>query len=124
MIEQTVSESPKRGFYEVEVSGRSVYVKRGYELVECEGEAHSNVHIDHCMLCVNGTWGWMVQRQPAARVLRLLEEARDELMMELGAVGPEEIATNAHLERRSRLVGRIDRVLRAKKAERRLGRSS
>lgn len=118
MIEQKVSEQPRRGFYEVEVEGRSVYVKQGYELVACEGEAHSNAFIDHCMLCVSGTWGWTVQRQSSARVLRLLEEARGELMMELAAVGLEEVSTNVHLKRRSALVGRIDRALAAKKVAR------
>ena len=121
---QYVSESAKRGYYEIELDGRSVFVKRGYELVACEGEAHGNAFIDHCMLCVSGTWGWVAQRQPSSRVLRLLEEARDELMMELAMVGPEEVRTNTHLGRRSKLVDRIDRVLAAKKAERKMGRSA
>jgi hypothetical protein len=35
------------------------------ELIKCNGEAHSNPHIDHCMICAP-RWGWrevMVERR-------------------------------------------------------------
>lgn len=25
---------------------------------QCNGEAHSNPFIDHCMVCLHGDWGW------------------------------------------------------------------
>ena len=31
-------------------------VKKGHRLVPCDGEAHSNAHIDHCMQCAP-RWG-------------------------------------------------------------------
>jgi hypothetical protein len=34
----------------------SYYVRRGYRLEPCTGEAHENGHIDHCMRCAPA-WG-------------------------------------------------------------------
>lgn len=31
--------------------------RRGFVLIECEGEAHSNPYIDNCMMCAP-RWGW------------------------------------------------------------------
>jgi hypothetical protein len=52
---------PKRGFHAQEVPllcPLVVYVRNGYELVRCEGEAHANAHIDNCGLCMSGLWEW------------------------------------------------------------------
>jgi hypothetical protein len=52
-----VSEHAKRGFYEVQRQGRSTtYVRKGWHLVECDGEAHSNPFIDNCYICAP-LWG-------------------------------------------------------------------
>lgn len=32
--------------------------RKGYRLVECDGEAHSNPHIDNCLRCAP-RWGWI-----------------------------------------------------------------
>lgn len=32
--------------------------RRGYRLVECDGEAHSNPFIDNCATCAP-RWGWI-----------------------------------------------------------------
>lgn len=31
-----------------------------YHTVPCSGEAHSNPHIDNCMMCLNYSWGLIV----------------------------------------------------------------
>lgn len=31
-----------------------------YHTVPCTGEAHSNAHIDNCMMCAKWTWGKIV----------------------------------------------------------------
>jgi hypothetical protein len=57
-----VSVVPKRGYYRV-VRGKLVaHVKRGYVLIRCNGEAHKpgNRHLDNCLLCGDGPWGWCV----------------------------------------------------------------
>lgn len=41
-------------------------VKPGYMLVPCTGEAHSNPHIDNCMVCAP-RWGQMEVRNPRYR---------------------------------------------------------
>lgn len=48
-----------RTFYYYEVGGSSFAVKKGYTLVKCDGEAHSNPYIDNCMCCLNHAWGWI-----------------------------------------------------------------
>lgn len=61
-----VRTTPTRAFHEQTLvrnpgstaGTHSVYVKNGYKLVPCTGEAHSNPHIDTCMSCLSGTWGW------------------------------------------------------------------
>ncbi len=42
---------PKRGFDLREWHGFKYYVRKGYRLVPCPGEAHRNAHIDNCMVC-------------------------------------------------------------------------
>lgn len=55
---------PTRGFVErTYASMRKTFVRRGYKLVECDGEAHSNGHIDHCGLCMNAEWGWKAVKE-------------------------------------------------------------
>lgn len=38
-------------------NGRTYYVRLGYRLEACKGEAHSNAYIDHCEVCLGGCWG-------------------------------------------------------------------
>jgi hypothetical protein len=57
-----VRREPARGFYEVTRGRETVYVKRGYRLIQCTGDAHSNAHIDGCMQCLDGIWGWMLAK--------------------------------------------------------------
>jgi len=38
------------------------YVRLGYRASQCNGEAHSNAHIDHCMVCLKDTWGVVVRK--------------------------------------------------------------
>ena len=39
------------------------YCRDGFKIVQCDGEAHDNPHIDHCMQCAP-RWGWvMVPRE-------------------------------------------------------------
>lgn len=64
---QFVSDRPKRGFHQQTFqpentvsSPTSTWVRDGYRLVKCHGEAHSNPFIDHCIGCMSGTWGWAV----------------------------------------------------------------
>lgn len=54
-----VSIEPKRGYYEVKRDRLVAYVKRGYVLIPCKGEAHTNGHVDNCQLCLDGPWGWV-----------------------------------------------------------------
>jgi hypothetical protein len=41
------------------------YVRLGYVLQKCEGEAHSNAHIDNCALCMGQVWGWTAVKADA-----------------------------------------------------------
>lgn len=34
----------------------------------CNGEAHSNAHIDHCMVCLYCTWGRVLKAEPSSEV--------------------------------------------------------
>lgn len=36
---------------------QTFYVRDGHYAVECDGEAHSNAHIDNCMVCLGHAWG-------------------------------------------------------------------
>lgn len=38
------------------------YVRLGYQASQCNSEAHSSAHIDHCMICLKGTWGVKVTK--------------------------------------------------------------
>lgn len=60
MVRKTskVSETPKRGYHLHSESKK--YVKNGYTLLKCNGEAHSNAFIDNCGSCLGSTWGWKV----------------------------------------------------------------
>lgn len=44
-------------------------------MLPCSGEAHKNIHIDHCMVCLGGTWGQVEELAPidleAAKAARL-----------------------------------------------------
>lgn len=53
----------------------------GHPTLPCPGGAHSNAHIDHCMVCLNHTWGWL----PA--YLEMGIEARFLLLAVVGAKG-------------------------------------
>ena len=55
-----VSRTPRKGFNK---AGR-IYVRAGFHLVQCTGEAHSNGHIDHCMRCLGVMWGYEVAPLP------------------------------------------------------------
>jgi hypothetical protein len=57
-----LSKTPVKGFTLHAPSGQ--YVKRGYTLEACHGEAHSNPHIDHCMVCLDFVWGWTLEKLP------------------------------------------------------------
>jgi len=35
------------------------YCRDGFKLVQCDGEAHDNPHIDNCMQCAP-RWGWVM----------------------------------------------------------------
>lgn len=38
--------------------------KKGHVWKACNGEAHTNPFIDHCMMCLNYTWGWRQEKAP------------------------------------------------------------
>ena len=57
---------PKRGFEASRHCGAIIYVREGYQLVKCTGEAHSNAFIDNCPLCASGLWGWKAVRATSA----------------------------------------------------------
>lgn len=67
-----VTDKPKRGFhpqvlpnqvYEDTRRDETLYVKDGYHLEPCCGEAHSKpMEHDHCMYCLSGTWGWALKQ--------------------------------------------------------------
>lgn len=42
-----------------------LFVKNGFHAVRCNGEAHSNPHIDGCLECLNHTWGWVAEKNCA-----------------------------------------------------------
>jgi hypothetical protein len=46
-----------RGFYRVTYCDRRYFVRQSYHLVPCDGEAHSNAHIDNCSYCLSHVWG-------------------------------------------------------------------
>lgn len=41
-------------------------VRNGYRAVQCDGEAHSNPHIDNCGVCAP-MWGWIAVKDEAAK---------------------------------------------------------
>jgi hypothetical protein len=43
---------------EIGGSAPAIFVRSGYRAQICAGEAHTNAHIDHCMLCAP-MWGVM-----------------------------------------------------------------
>lgn len=45
-----------RGFRVDEVRNTRYFVRKGYRLEDCPGEAHRNAHIDNCMRCAP-LWG-------------------------------------------------------------------
>ena len=58
-----VSAEPKRTFHKQVLNSKFkdfIYVKNGYHLVPCTGEAHGNAFIDNCSGCLGVTWGWML----------------------------------------------------------------
>jgi len=57
------SGTPKRTFHLHEKSG--YYVKTGYTLIPCTGEAHKNAFIDNCGVCMSGCWGWTLVKKEA-----------------------------------------------------------
>jgi hypothetical protein len=60
MAAPAVSAEPQKGYYEVNRGEfLTVYVKRGYLLIPCKGEAHTNGHVGNCGLCLDGPWGWV-----------------------------------------------------------------
>jgi hypothetical protein len=58
-----ISDKPRKGF-ELHAESKH-YVRKGYTLVKCNGEAHSNAYIDHCMVCLGDRWGWTVEKLPS-----------------------------------------------------------
>lgn len=52
-------QAPKRGWVRVVIGSSVLDVRKGYRAVKCDGDAHSNAHIDNCMVCLNHTWGWI-----------------------------------------------------------------
>jgi len=60
-----VSKTPRKGFHTALANGLPLYVRDGHHLAECTGAAHSNPHIDHCMCCINVTWGYVVEPNAA-----------------------------------------------------------
>lgn len=65
------SKTKTRGFYQTtindcdcvmcEIGGlhnQTVYVRKGFVIRKCKGEAHSNAHIDHCASCLSAFFGW------------------------------------------------------------------
>lgn len=40
-----------------------LFDRAGLALVPCDGEAHSNPHIDNCARCAP-RWGWIGKREP------------------------------------------------------------
>ncbi len=51
--------------------------RAGYKLMECDGEAHSNPYIDHCLRCAP-RWGWIEvpSTQPQSHEDAVLEAIR------------------------------------------------
>lgn len=55
----TTMPMPERTWYEVQRDDQLYYVRRGYVLIPCDGEAHKpgNGYVDNCSLCAPA-WGW------------------------------------------------------------------
>lgn len=52
----------------------------GFEVVPCAGGAHTNAHIDHCMVCLGYHWGYnMVPDGSVTFWFDILKEARETL---------------------------------------------
>lgn len=55
------SATPKRGYtFHPEAE---YYVRNGFTLVPCTGEAHKNAFIDNCGVCMSGCWGWALVKK-------------------------------------------------------------
>lgn len=58
---EIANKSAPRGWHYERIEGKGnpahVIVRDGYKAERCEGEAHSNAYIDHCMECLNHVWG-------------------------------------------------------------------
>jgi hypothetical protein len=60
-------QTPPKGYHaEQQIPGsnepapnKMMFVKNGYKLQPCQGEAHENPHIDYCLRCLDYTWGWV-----------------------------------------------------------------
>jgi hypothetical protein len=59
----TLMPMPTRTWYEVHRDHQTLYVRRGFVLIECNGEAHQpgNLDVDGCSLCAP-FWGWRAVR--------------------------------------------------------------
>lgn len=75
-MNKNVSETPKRGFAARTVDKETLYVRKGYTLVRCEGECHTTGG-DGCMLCMGVTWGWVVRAIPGAPKALTAKEKRE-----------------------------------------------
>ncbi len=72
------SRKPKRGFEPAQVT--EGFVRKGFRLAPCTGEAHGNPHIDNCGVCFGETWGWVtrpVLTETQLLVIHAAELARD-----------------------------------------------
>lgn len=56
-----VSIEPKPGYYEVRRERLVAYVRRGWVLIRCGGDAHLNGG-QACPLCDGQPWGWRAVR--------------------------------------------------------------
>jgi len=67
-----VRHAPAKTFHPQTVDGQEVWVKDGYILVPCPGDAHRNPNIDHCPCCLNHTWGFRAIPNAAPGAPRIL----------------------------------------------------
>ena len=56
-LHPNVRTRPTHGFVE-SAEDPGTFVRRGFHLVPCDGEAHSNGYIDNCSCCMP-LWGWV-----------------------------------------------------------------
>lgn len=72
------------------------YLGKNYLLEACDGEAHTNPHIDYCGVCLGVSWGWQARLLSHA-VDHYTDWLESQLIPDLKDMG--HVATAADFER-------------------------